>query len=104
MTLDRKSLRDGDRVCVAHAGCDHSGPYAHVYAGVVVAAGGDGSFVYRTDAGRVDTVQPWSVCSITATEAEAWEIAATRLAKLAESLTRLAAECRAKGSIVTVQA
>jgi hypothetical protein len=100
--IDRMTIREGDEVWVAHAGCDHSGPFAHVYGGTVVAAGGDGGFVYRTAEGRVDSCQTWSTATIAATEAEAWEAAAAKLATISSQVAKLAAECRAKAAVEVV--
>lgn len=100
--LDRMTIREGDEVWVAHAGY-HGEPYAHVYGGVVVAAGSDGSFVYRTPGGRVDNVAAWHVTAlVAATEAEAWAAAASELASLAGRVAAKAAECRAKAEVEVV--
>lgn len=96
MTLDRKTIKEGDQVWVAHAGCHAGDPYASVYGGVVVAAGSDGTFCYRTAEGRVDTCQWWSLVTATATEAEAWQAAADQLQKIAHALLAKVDECRTK--------
>jgi hypothetical protein len=101
--IDRKTIREGDEVFVAHTGYYSGEPYAHVYGGVVVAAGEDGSFCYRTADGRVDNVPAWNVVScIAATEAECWMAAASRLATIAAEVAEKAAECRAKAAVEVV--
>jgi hypothetical protein len=100
--MDRKNLREGDEVWVAHAGY-HGDTYAHVYGGTVIAAGDDGGFVYRTADGRVDNVPAWNTHSlVTATEGEAWMAAASYLASLAARVADKAAECRAKAAVEVV--
>jgi hypothetical protein len=101
--IDRKAIREGDEVWVAHVGYYSGDPYAHVYGGVVVAAGDDGGFIYRTAEGRVDSVPAWNVvCCIAATEAECWMATASRLATIAAEVADKAAECRAKAVVEVV--
>lgn len=96
--IDRRSLREGDEVWVAHAGY-HGSAYAHVYGGVVVAAGEDGGFVYRNSDGRVDSVQGWNTTAmVAASEADAWLAAASSLANLAAQIAEKAVECRQKAA------
>jgi len=102
MKLDKKSIKEGDEVWVASAGCHGGEPYAHVYGGVVVAAGGDGSFCYRTADGRVDTCHRWMWSPASSTEAESWLAAAEQLDKIAAGLTAKANECRAKAGAEVV--
>lgn len=97
--IDRKSLRAGDEVWVVNTGYYSGDAYAHVTGGTVVAAGEDGSFVYRTNAGRVENVQAWLYGTVVATEAEAWMAAASALASLAARVADKAAECRAKAEV-----
>ena len=95
MALKRKEISVTDTVFVAYAGCDHSGPYARVTGGEVVATGEDGSFAYRRfDSGNIDSVPAYWVCSVHATEAEAWEANADRLAKIAGEVVTKAHECQ----------
>jgi hypothetical protein len=97
MALNRKEIRVTDTVFVAFAGCDHSGPYARVNSGEVVATGEDGSFAYRRfDGGFVDSIPPYWVCSVHATQAEAWDAAADKLQQLAHEVLSKVDECRAK--------
>jgi len=94
--IDRKSLREGDEVWVAHTGY-HGDPFAHVYGGVVVATGDDGGFVYKKSDGRVDNVPAWNTTAIVAgSEADAWLAAASSLATLAAEVADKAAQCRVK--------
>jgi len=97
MIVDRKQVKAGEAVWVAHAGCHAGEPYCYVYGGKVLAVGNDGGFVYQTASGRVDNCQPWSVVVVSTTEAEAWRAAAEQLDKIAAGLTAKADECRAKG-------
>lgn len=94
--IDRKSLREGDEIWSAHATIGGGGPAAWVRGGVVIAAGQDGSVVYRDHAGGVDTIASWSVATLHKTEADAWLGAASRLATLAAEVADKAAECRVK--------
>ncbi len=97
MALDRKTIKATDTVFVSYAGCDHSGPYARVDGGEVVATGEDGSFAYRrSDGGKLDSVPAYWVCTVHATEAEAWEANADRLMRIAGEVAAKADECRAK--------
>ena len=97
MALNRKEISVTDTVFVAYAGCDHSGPYARVTGGEVVATGEDGSFAYRrSDGGTLDSVPAYWVCTVHATEAEAWEANADRLMRIAGEVAAKADECRAK--------
>jgi hypothetical protein len=92
--IDRMTIREGDEVWVAQAGCNHGEPYIHIRGGTVVATGGDGGFVYRAADGRVDSYPAWMVGSLVATEAEAWEVAADKLDALAAAVAAKAASCR----------
>jgi hypothetical protein len=95
MALNRKEISVTDTVFVAYAGCDHSGPYARVTGGEVVATGEDGSFAYRRfDSGNIDSVPAYWVCTIHATQAEAWDANADRLAKIAGDVAAKAHECQ----------
>jgi hypothetical protein len=94
--MDRKSLREGDEVWVAHGYCTNGEPSGHVYGGTVVAADEAGGFVYRTRDGRVDSCPSWSTATIAATEAAAWGLVADKLDALAAAVAAKAAECRAK--------
>jgi hypothetical protein len=97
MALNRKEITATDTVFVAHCGCDHAGPYARVAGGEVVATGEDGSFAYRRfDSGNIDSVPAYWVCTVHATEAEAWEANADRLAAIAGDVAAKAHECRIK--------
>jgi hypothetical protein len=97
MALNRKEIRVTDAVFVAYAGCDHSGPYARVSGGEVVATGEDGSFAYRRiDSGNIDSVPAYWVCTVHATEADAYRAAADRLQQLAHEVLAKVDECRAK--------
>jgi hypothetical protein len=97
MALKRKEISVTDTVFVAYAGCDHSGPYARVTGGEVVAIGEDGSFAYRRfDGGKLDSVPAYWVCTIHATEAEAWLANSERLAKIAGEVAGKVRECQTK--------
>jgi hypothetical protein len=97
MALNRKEIRVTDAVFVAYAGCDHSGPYARVTGGEVVATGEDGSFAYRrADSGNIDSVPAYWVCTVHATEAEAWDANAQRLASIESQVAAKVRECQAK--------
>jgi hypothetical protein len=104
MIVNRKELKAGDEVWVAHAGCYTGEPYGHVYGGKVLAVGNDGGFVYQTAGGRVDNCHAWSAVVITTTEAESWVAVADQLDKIADGVTAKADECRAKGRAVEVAA
>ena len=97
MALNRKEITATNTVFVAYCGCDHSGPYARVTGGEVVATGEDGSFAYRRfDGGTLDSVPAYWVCTMHATEAEAWHEVADKLHKLAHEVLAKCDECRAK--------
>jgi hypothetical protein len=96
MTLDKKTIREGDQVWVSSAGCHAGDPFAHVYGGTVVAVGADGGIVYRTESGRVDSCPSWMGYTFTATEAESWHAAADDLQQLAHAILAKVDECRAK--------
>jgi len=97
MALNRKEISVTDTVFVAYAGCDHSGPYARVNGGEVVATGEDGSFAYRRlDGGNVDSVPWYWACTVHTTEAEAWHATADKLQQLAHEVLAKVDECRAK--------
>jgi hypothetical protein len=97
MALKRKEISVTDTVFVAYSGCDHSGPYARVSGGEVVATGGDGSFAFRRlDSGNIDSVPAYWVCTVHATEAEAWQASADRLQQIANEVLAKVDECRAK--------
>ena len=99
MALKRKEISVTDTVFVAYSGCDHSGPYARVNGGEVVATGEDGSFAYRrSDSGNIDSVPAYWVCTVHATEAEAWHAAADRLQQIAHELLAKVDDCRAKAT------
>jgi hypothetical protein len=100
--LDRKSLREGDEVWIAHGYCNNSEPSGHVYGGTVVAADAEGGFVYRTAEGRVDSCPWWSSAAVAATEAEAWGMVADSLATIASKVAKLAVECRSKAAVEVV--
>ena len=95
--LDRKSLREGGEVWIAH-GFYNGEPHGYVYGGKVVAADADGGFVYRTADGRVDSCPAWSSARIAATEAEAWGLVAEALATIASRVAAKAIECRTKAA------
>jgi hypothetical protein len=95
MALNRKEISVTDTVFVAYAGCDHSGPYARVTGGEVVATGEDGSFAYRRfDSGNIDSVPAYWVCTVHASEAEAWDANADHLARIAGEVAAKAHECQ----------
>ena len=95
MAIDRKTITATDTVYVAYSGCDHSGPYARVTGGEVVATSEDGSFAYRRfDGGKLDSVPAYWVCTVHATEAEAWEANADRLLRIAGEVAAKAHECQ----------
>jgi hypothetical protein len=97
MALKRKEISVADTVFVAYAGCDHSGPYARVTGGEVVATGEDGSFAYRRfHSGNIDSVPAYWVCTVHATEAEAWGANADKLQQLAHEVLAKVDECHAK--------
>lgn len=98
MAIDRKTVRNGDTIYVAFAGCNYTGPFAWVRGGTVVAAGGDGSLVYQTEAGHVDSVPAWTASTVHATEAEAWSSAADQLAAIADQVVTEVADCRKRAS------
>lgn len=97
--IDRKSLREGDEVWVAHGYCNNSEPSGHVYGGTVVAADADGGFVYRSADGRVESCPWWLSAAIAATEAEAWGLVSQSLATIASKVAKMAIECRAKAEV-----
>jgi hypothetical protein len=101
MALKRKEISVTDTVFVAYAGCDHSGPYARVTGGEVVATGEDGSFAYRRfDSGNIDSVPAYWVCTIHATEAEAWDANEDRLAAIVGHLMEKMSECETNAAKV----
>jgi hypothetical protein len=99
MALKRKEISVTDTVFVAYAGCDHSGPYARVSGGEVVATGEDGSFAYRrADSGNIDSVPAYWVCTVHASEAEAWDANAQRLASISGEVALKWQECQMKAT------
>ena len=99
MALNRKEISVTDTVFVAAAACDHSGPYARVSGGEVVATGENGSFAYRRfDSGNIDSVPVYWVCTVHATEADAWHAAADRLQQLAHEVLAKVDQCRSNAS------
>jgi hypothetical protein len=97
--MDRKTLREGDEVWIAHGYCNNSEPHGYVYGGTVVAADADGGFVYRSADGRVESCPWWSSAAIAATEAEAWGLVAESLATIASRVAAKAIECRTKAAV-----
>jgi hypothetical protein len=99
MALDRKTIKATDTVFVSYAGCDHSGPYARVDGGEVVATGEDGSFAYRRfNGGRMDSVPAFWVCTMHASAADAWHAAADKLQQLAHEVLAKVDQCRSNAS------
>ncbi len=101
MKLDAKTISVTDVVWATFAGCDGSGPFARVKGGEVVATGDDGSIVIRTAGGQIEAVHNWGIYTLHATEAQAWEAAAKRLATIAGEVASKAVECRTKAAKTT---
>jgi hypothetical protein len=96
MTLDRKSIKEGDTIWTVFTGCDGGGPFARVCGGDVVATDKNGSITYRDGRGSLETTHNWGIYTLHPTQAEAWEAAAERLQRLADQVAAKANECRAK--------
>jgi len=94
--IDRKTVRVGDAIHVVHAGSNYDGPMCHVVGGIVMITGDDGSIVYRTEQGRVDTVHSWSATGLYGNEGDAWLAAAESLERMAAAFVAKASECREK--------
>jgi hypothetical protein len=94
--IDLVSISVTDTIWTEFSGCSHGGPFAIVKGGPVMAIGDDGTIAYRDQGGSIETFHELGVHSAHKTEAEAWDAAAWRLARIAAEVTAKAAECRAK--------
>jgi len=97
--IDLIGIKETDTIWTEFSGWSHGGPFAHIKGGEVVAIGEDGSIAYRDQHGRIETVHDWGIHSFHSTEAQAWDAAARRLARIAAEVQAKAAECRAKSEV-----
>jgi hypothetical protein len=100
--IDLIGIKETDTIWTEFSGCSHGGPFAVVKGGEVVAIGDDGTIAYRDQTGSIETYHELGVHSAHRTEAEAWEAAAKRLARIAAEVSARAAECRAKAGVEVV--
>ncbi len=100
--IDLIGIKETDTIWTEFSGCSHGGPFAVVKGGEVVAVGDDGTIAYRDQTGSIETYHELGIHSAHRTEAEAWEAAATRLAKVAAEVSARAAECWAKAGVEVV--
>ena len=97
--IDLVSISVTDTIWTEFSGWTHDGPFAHIKGGEVVAIGEDGSIAFRDQQGRIETFHDWGIHSVHPTEAQAWDAAARRLARIAAEVNAKAAECRAKAEV-----
>jgi hypothetical protein len=97
--IDLVGISVTDTIWTEFSGCSHGGPFAVVKGGEVMAIGDDGSIAFRDQTGAIETYRDWGVHSVHETEAQAWDAAARRLARLAAEMSAKAAECHAKAAI-----
>jgi hypothetical protein len=97
--IDLIGIKETDTIWTEFSGWSHNGAFAHIKGGEVVAIGDDGTIAFRCQNGAIETFRDWGVHSIHETEAQAWDAAARRLARIGAEVNAKAAECRAKAEV-----